>query len=192
MFRARNAVRSGGRVRKDHRSECVINRTVEMFGDKWSLLVIRDIIFVNRRHFRELLTKSLEGIASNILADRLQRLIEQGIIVKSDDASHKQKVIYSLTEKGIGLLPLLMEMVVWGHKYLPDSRLRGLARVLEEGGPKLWAEFMAELRETHLRAPNAKRTTWRPTKSTRISAMQKLQAAYEPALAKTPAAARPR
>jgi DNA-binding HxlR family transcriptional regulator len=167
-------------VRKDHRSGCVINRMVEMFGDTWSLLVIRDIIFVNRRHFRELLTKSMEGIASNMLADRLQRLIEQGIIVKSDDPSHKQKVIYSLTEKGIGLLPLLMEMVVWGHKYLPDSRLRGLARVLEEGGPKLWAEFMSELRETHLRASNPKKKARRPTKSTRISAMQKLQAAYEP------------
>jgi DNA-binding HxlR family transcriptional regulator len=166
--------------RKDHRSGCVINRMVEMFGDKWSLLVIRDIIFVNRRHFRELLTKSMEGIALNMLADRLQRLIDQGIIVKSDDPSHKQKVIYSLTEKGIGLLPLLMEMVVWGHKYLPDSRLRGLARVLEEGGPKLWAEFMSELRETHLGASNPKKTARRPTKSTRISAMQKLQAAYEP------------
>ena len=179
-------------MRKDHRSECVINRTVEMFGDKWSLLVIRDIIFVNRRHFRELLTQSLEGIASNILADRLQRLIEQGIIVKSDDASHKQKVIYSLTEKGIGLLPLLMEMAVWGHKYLPDSGLRGLAKILEEGGPKLWAEFMAELRETHLGAPNEKRTTRRPTKSVGTSAMRRLQVAYEPALAKIPAAARSR
>ena len=171
-------------MRKDHRSGCVINRTVEMFGDRWSLLVIRDIIFMNRRHFRELLTKSIEGIASNMLADRLHRLIQQGIIVKSDDASHKQKVIYSLTEKGIGLLPLLMEMVVWGNKYLPDSRLRGLARVLEEGGPKLWAEFMAELRETHLRASNAKKTARRPTKSAGISAMRKLQVAYEPALAK--------
>ena len=179
-------------MRKDHRSGCVINRMVEMFGDKWSLLVIRDMIFVNRRHFRELLTKSIEGIASNILADRLQRLVEQGIIVKSDDASHKQKVIYSLTEKGIGLLPLLMEMAVWGHKYLPDSRLRGLAQVLEEGGPKLWAEFMAELRETHLREPNARTTARRPTKFAGISATRKLQAAYEPALAKTPAAARPR
>src|SRR5579862_9236850 len=164
MFRARNAVRSGGRVRKDHRSECVINRTVEMFGDKWSLLVIRDIIFVNRRHFRELLTKSLEGIASNILADRLQRLVEQGIIVKSHDPSHKQKAIYSLTEKGIGLLPLLMEMNVWGHKHLPAARLRGLAQVLEEGGPRLTAEFMAELRETHLGKSSAKKTVRRGRK----------------------------
>jgi DNA-binding HxlR family transcriptional regulator len=187
------AHRSGGiRVQKDHRSECVINRTVEIFGDQWSLLVIRDIIFMNRRHFRELLTKSVEGIASNILADRLQRLVQQGIIVKSPDASHKQKAIYSLTERGIALLPLLMEMVAWGHKCLPASRLRGLAHLLEEGGPKLRAEFMSELRETHLRGsgarsgakPVGKKKVRSRTKVTRISAMQKLQAAYETELAR--------
>jgi len=155
-----------------------------MFGDKWSLLVIRDIIFMDRRHFRELLTRSAEGIASNILADRLQRLVEQGIIVKSQDASHKQKAIYSLTEKGIGLLPLLMEMVTWGHTYLPPFRPRGLARILEEGGPKLKAQFMAELRETHLRKSSVKKKARHPEKSTRIFAMQKVQAAYEAALAK--------
>ena len=175
-------------MHKDHRSECVINLTVEIFGDQWSLLVIRDIIFMNRRHFRELLTKSPEGIASNILADRLQRLVQQGILVKSQDASHKQKAIYSLTERGIALLPLLMEMNAWGHKYLPDAGLRGLAQVLEGGGPKLWAQFMAELRETHLPKSSAKKSSAkkkgrRPTKSTRIFAMQKLQAAYEAALA---------
>jgi len=176
--------RSEDRVRKDHRSECVINLMVEIFGDKWSLLVIRDIIFVNRRHFRELLTKSVEGIASNILADRLQRLVEQGIIVKSQDASHKQKALYSLTERGIELLPLLMEMVAWGDKYLPAARLRGLAQVLQEGGPKLRAQFMAELRETHLRKSSAKKKARHPPKPRSIFAMQKLQAAYEAALAK--------
>src|ERR1700677_3662298 len=125
--------RSGGRVHKDHRSEGVINLTVEIFGDQWSLLVIRDIIFQDRRHFRELLTKSVEGIASNILADRLHRLVQHGILATWGDPSHKQKAIYSLTEKGIELLPLLMDMVSWGHKYLPASKLRGLAYVLEEG-----------------------------------------------------------
>jgi DNA-binding HxlR family transcriptional regulator len=171
----------GGKVHKDHRSECVINLTVEILGDRWSLLVIRDIIFMNRRHFRELLTKSVEGIASNILADRLQRLAQQGIIVKSEDASHKQKAIYSLTERGIELLPLLMEMASWGHKYLSASRLRGLAQVLEEGGPKLRAEFMSVLRETHLPKSGAKKRVRFRTKSNRISAKQKhkLQAAYE-------------
>jgi DNA-binding HxlR family transcriptional regulator len=171
-------------VHKDHRSECVINLTVEIFGDQWSLLVIRDIIFQNRRHFRELLTKSPEGIASNILADRLQRLVHQGIIVKSQDASHKQKAIYSLTERGIELLPLLMEMVAWGHKCLPDAGLRGLAQVLEEGGPKLRAEFMAELRETHLRKSSAKTKARRSTKSTSVLPMRKLRAAYDVELAK--------
>jgi DNA-binding HxlR family transcriptional regulator len=175
--------RSGGRVRKDHRSECVINRTVEIFGDQWSLLVIRDIILMNRRHFRELLTESPEGIASNILADRLRRLVKQGILVKSDDASHKQKAIYSLTEKGIALLPLLMEMVAWANKHLPAARLKGLAQVLDSGGPKLRTHFMAELRETHLRQSSAGKKARRPTKSTRISANQKLRAAYEAALA---------
>ena len=161
-----------------------MNRTVEMFGDQWSLLVIRDIMLMNRRHFRELLTESMEGIASNILADRLQRLVKQGIIVKSHDASHKQKAIYSLTEKGIELLPLLMEMTAWGHKYLPGSQLRGLARILEEGGPKLRAEFMDELRAAHLPQASAKKKPRRRTKPTPIFAMQKLHAAYEAALAR--------
>jgi DNA-binding MarR family transcriptional regulator len=130
------------------------------------------------------LTESLEGIASNILADRLQRLVEQGIIVKSPDASHKQKVIYSLTERGIELLPLLMEMAAWGHKYLPSSTLRGLAKILDEGGPKLRAKFMAELRETHLPKSKAQRKVRPRTTPTGILATQKLQAAYEAALAK--------
>ena len=136
-------------MRKDHRSGCVVNLMVEMFGDQWSLLIIRDMMLMNRRHFRELLMESQEGIASNILADRLQRLVKHGIIVKSDDPSHKQKAIYSLTEKGIDLLPLLMEMSAWGQKHVPASGLKGLARELQEGGLKRRAEFMAELRESH-------------------------------------------
>jgi hypothetical protein len=77
-----------------------------------------------------------------------------------------------------------MEMVAWGHKCLPASRLRGLAQVLEEGGPKLRAEFMAELRETHLGKSSTKKSARRPTRSARIPAMQKVQAAYEAELAK--------
>ncbi len=170
-------------MRKDHKSACVMNRMVEVFGDQWSLLVLRDIMFMNRRHFRELLTESLEGIASNILADRLQKLVKQGILVKSHDPSHKQKAIYSLTEKGIELLPLLIEMNAWGHKYLPASRLRGLAQILVAGGPKLSAEFMAELRETHLPKSSIGKKARVSTKSKRIFAMQNLQAAYEAELA---------
>lgn len=163
----------------DHRSGCPINLTLEVVGDKWSLLIIRDMIFGNRRHFRELLLKSEEGIASNILADRLKRLVDQGIVTRADDPSHKQKAIYSLTEQGIELLPVLAQMAVWGRKYLPVSEELSIrAQVLEEGGPKLWTEFMAELRETHLGAPPRGRS-----KSGRPSVAARLQAAYEAVVA---------
>ena len=83
------------------RSGCPINLTLETLGDRWSLIVIRDLMFGNRRHFRTLLTQSEEGIASNILADRLARLEKAGLVSRRDDPSHKQKVIYSLTEASI-------------------------------------------------------------------------------------------
>jgi len=123
----------------DRRSGCPINLTLEVVGDKWSLLVIRDMMFGNRRHFRELLTKSEERISSNILADRLKTLLERGIVTRDDDPSHKQKGIYSLTEQGIELLPILAQMSAWGYKYLPVSEELGIrARLLSEGGPKMW------------------------------------------------------
>jgi DNA-binding HxlR family transcriptional regulator len=137
--------------RKERRSGCPINLTLEVLGDRWSLLVVRDIIFGNRRHFRELLTKSEEGIASNILADRLRALVEQGIITKNDDATHKQKALYSLTEQGIALLPILAQIGAWGRRYLPVSEELGIrAELLEKGGPRMWAAYMSELRALHL------------------------------------------
>jgi DNA-binding HxlR family transcriptional regulator len=133
---------------------------LEVLGDKWSLIIIRDMIFGNRRHFRELLLKSEEGIASNILADRLKTMLEQGIITKADDPSHKQKVIYSLSERGIELLPVLAQMVVWGRKYLPVTKQYGIgAQLLIEGGPKMWDGFMSELRVEHLGEPARRRST---------------------------------
>ena len=134
-----------------HRSGCPINLTLEVLGDKWSLIVVRDIIFGNRRHFRELLTKSEEGIASNVLADRLQRLVDEGIVTRGMDASHRQRVIYSLTEAGIALLPVLAQIGAWGRRFLPVSEELSIrAEVLEKGGPQMWSAFMAELRELHL------------------------------------------
>jgi DNA-binding HxlR family transcriptional regulator len=165
-------------VHDDHRSGCPINLTLEVIGDKWSLLVIRDIMFGDRRHFRDLLTKSDEGIASNILADRLKRLLEQGIITRADDTSHRQKGIYSLTEKGIELMPILAGMASWGRKYMPASQELSIrAQVMEKGGPRLWTQFMAELRETHLPHSNRGRNVKRP------SVRQKFFAAVEAALA---------
>lgn len=159
------------------RSGCPINLALEVVGDRWSLLVIRDMMFGNRRHFRELLTKSEEGISSNILADRLKTLLAQGIITREDDPAHKQKGIYSLSEQGIELLPILAQMAAWGYKYLPVSAELGIrAKLLSEGGAKMWAEFMDELRETHLGVKKRKK----PGPSVR----ERLQAAYEKVLAR--------
>jgi DNA-binding HxlR family transcriptional regulator len=167
----------------EHRSGCPINLTLEVVGDKWSLLIIRDMIFGNRRHFRELLTRSEEGIASNILADRLKRLLEENILTRADDPSHKQKAIYSLTEKGIELLPVLAQMASWGYKFLPVSEELGIrAKLLADGGPQMWDEFMDELRETHLGRPrNASKKG--AAKSGRVPVGARLQAAYEEVVA---------
>ena len=167
----------------DHRSGCPINLTLEVVGDKWSLLVIRDMMFGNRRHFRELLAGSEEGIASNILADRLKRLAGQGIVSKAGDPTHKQKAVYSLTEKGIELLPVLAQMSGWGLKHLPvTEELAIRARLLKEGGPRMWAEFMDELRETHLGVPRRKRKG--------PSVMERLRRAYEEVAARQSAGGR--
>jgi DNA-binding HxlR family transcriptional regulator len=159
------------------RSGCPINLTLEVVGDKWSLLVIRDMMFGNRRHFRELLTKSEEGISSNILADRLKTLLDRGIITRGDDPSHKQKGIYSLSEQGIELLPVLAQMSGWGFKYLAVSEELGIrAKLLSEGGPKMWAEFMDELREIHLGVKRRRKSG--------PSVGERLQAAYERVVAR--------
>ncbi|KRB58888.1 transcriptional regulator [Rhizobium sp. Root708] len=134
-----------------HRSGCPINLTLEILGDRWSLIVIRDIMFGNRRHFRELLQNSQERIASNILADRLRRLVDRGLLTREDDPTHKQKAIYSLTEMAIDLVPLLAQMGAWGRKHLPVSEELSIrAELLENGGQALWNDFMEELRAKHL------------------------------------------
>ena len=163
-----------------HRSGCPINLTLEVLGDRWSLIVIRDIMFGNRRHFRELLQKSEEGIASNILSDRLRRLVGNGLLWKEDDPTHKQKSIYSLTEMAIRLVPLLAEMGAWGRRFLPVSEELSIrAELLETGGRPLWEEFMQELRVLHLHAP---RDEGRP------SVFETLKEAYLEVLARKQAA----
>lgn len=138
----------------DIRSGCPINLTLEVLGDRWSLILIRDIVFGNRRHFRELLALSDEGIASNILADRLKKLVEHGILTKRDDPTHKQKAVYSLTEKGIELLPILIQMGAWGRRHLPATPQMAIRQeLLEQGGAAMLEDFTAELRHLHLGRP---------------------------------------
>ncbi|HEV7319170.1 MAG TPA: helix-turn-helix domain-containing protein [Ensifer sp.] len=161
-------------MKDDIRSGCPINLSLEVFGDKWSLLIIRDMIFGGKRHFRELL-RSQEGISSNILADRLKMLVEQGMLTKADDPSHKQKAIYSLTEMTIALVPIMAQLGAWGRRYLPVSEELSIrAELMENGGPELWDRFMDELRRDHLGKPLDGPPRVRAT----------LQAAYEEVVAR--------
>jgi DNA-binding HxlR family transcriptional regulator len=123
-------------MRDPKKSGCPINLTLEVLGDRWSLIVIRDIMFGNRRYYGDLLRSSEERIASNILADRLARLVAAGLLSRKDDPSHKQKALYSLTEASIQLVPLLAHMGAWGRRHTPASRELSIrAQLLEEGGP---------------------------------------------------------
>jgi DNA-binding HxlR family transcriptional regulator len=159
-----------------HRSGCPINLSLEVLGDKWSLLIIRDMMFGNRRHFRALLTESEEGIATNILADRLARLTDLGMITSAPDPSHKQRIRLSLTEPAIQLVPVLAHLGAWGRRHQPVTReLSVRAELLERGGPQLWDEFMDELRESHLGIPRPPGTG---------SVLQRLTEAYRAELAR--------
>ncbi len=105
------------------RSECPINAAIEVFGDRWSLLVLRDIVFGDRRYFREMQAGSIEGIASNILADRLKRLVESGLLTR-EDTRPGQRARYSLTEPAIQLVPVFAQLGSWGLRHRPTGSAR--------------------------------------------------------------------
>lgn len=161
-------------MRDRPRSGCAINAAVEALGDQWSLIVLRDVIFGGRRHFRDLLAGSIEGIASNILSSRLKALVAAGLLTR-EDAGRGRRGTYSLTEAGIQTVPILVALGSWGLRHRPTTpELSVRARLLEEGGPALWADLMEELRETHLGIPRPDPTRPRPS--------QLLEEAYRRAL----------
>jgi DNA-binding HxlR family transcriptional regulator len=111
------------------RSGCPLNASVEMLGDRWSLLIIRDMMLRGFRTYKQFRT-SHEGIATNILADRLRKLEDSGIIVAEQDNSDGRKLIYRLSKKGIDLAPVLAEMVLWAaaHEETGNQELVRLLR----------------------------------------------------------------
>ena len=112
------------------RSRCPLNASVEVLGDRWSLLIIREMMLRGFRSYKEFLG-SYERIATNILADRLRKLAAHGIITNGRDSSDGRKLIYSLTAKGIDLAPVLTEMVLWaaGHE---DTGNQALVRQMQK------------------------------------------------------------
>ncbi|RMC36019.1 winged helix-turn-helix transcriptional regulator [Paracoccus alkanivorans] len=118
------------------KSNCPINLSLEVIGDRWTLLIIRDMMFAGKKHFREFL-QSDEGVSSRTLADRLQTLQAEGIVTRHDDPNHKLKAVYRLTKAGIDLLPLLVELGVWGNRYrAADPELGAITEELATGGPE--------------------------------------------------------
>ncbi|CAM5408694.1 putative HTH-type transcriptional regulator [Mycolicibacterium aubagnense] len=116
------------------KSDCPINLSLEVIGDRWTLLIIRDMMFAGKRHFREFL-QSEEGISSRTLADRLQALQDEGIVTRHDDPTHKLKAVYRLTSAGIDLLPILVNLGIWGNRYRPaDPELGAIAEGLSADG----------------------------------------------------------
>lgn len=134
-------------MRQDRRSTCPISTALEFVGDRWTLLVVRDLMFAGKRHFREFL-QSEEAISTNVLADRLNSLVEGGIVTKTDDPTHAQKAVYSLTEKGLELLPVLVAMSAWSQKHFSKTRRPEAVRLVQ-GGPKLLKQLEDQLRREH-------------------------------------------
>lgn len=98
------------------RSDCPINFALELFGDRWTFLIVRDLMFKGKHYYKEFL-EAEEGIATNILADKLSALEKAGIVSKTVDPTHRSKQIYKLTKKGIDLVPVLVEVIMWSSKY---------------------------------------------------------------------------
>lgn len=129
------------------RSECPICVGLDVFGDKWSLLVIRDMLFNGKNSFGDFL-KSGEKIATNILADRLELLECAGIISKKPHPENKTRIVYRLTPKGIDLAPVLLEIIAWSgkhHKVHPQAA--GFAEAIRKDKAAVLAELYRKLKD---------------------------------------------
>jgi DNA-binding HxlR family transcriptional regulator len=139
----RSAKHPGTRAAKnpDWRSSCPLNASVEILGDRWSLLIVRDMMLRGFHSYKEFLD-SYEGIATNILADRLRKLETYGILETRKDSADGRKIIYLLTQKGMDLAPVLTEMVLWAAAH-EDTENQALVRQIQADKPK----FLAAIRE---------------------------------------------
>ncbi len=113
-------------------NQCPIAFALDLFGDRWTLVVLRDLVFKGKRYYGEFLS-SPEGISTNILADRLARLETNGLVSKQRDPANQTKFIYRLTRKGADLVPLLLEMTIWSSRSNPQP---DAPSSVIEGAPK--------------------------------------------------------
>jgi DNA-binding HxlR family transcriptional regulator len=139
-------------ARPKRRSECPLNASVEMLGDRWSLLIVRDMMLRGFRTYKQFM-ECYEGIATNILADRLRKLMEYGVIEATPDRVDRRKLIYTLTAKGIDLAPVLTEMVLWAaaHEETGNQALVQLMRADKQ-------KFLAGIRQRWLESTSSQST----------------------------------
>ena len=137
------------------RSHCPVNFGLEHFGDKWSLLVLRDLMFKGKRHYNEFLEGD-EGVSTSVLGTRLRQLEERGLIRRGQDHVKRSRIRYSLTEKGIALLPMMVEMILWSADHDPDTEA-GDDFLLPARNDRatLLATLEGQLRSDHLAAGQA-------------------------------------
>jgi DNA-binding HxlR family transcriptional regulator len=133
-------------VKKNRRSECPIAYALDLFGDRWTLLVLRDMTLLGKHYYGEFLEAG-EGIATNILAERLDRLERAGLIVKEKDSEDAKRNRYTLTEKGLDVLPILLEMVAWGATHDPKTPVSAkLLHRIRTARDAILAEHRARIR----------------------------------------------
>ncbi|TGK14065.1 transcriptional regulator [Leptospira fletcheri] len=113
-------------MKKSGRSSCPIGLSLDILGDRWTLLILRDILLRGMTRYKDFLEAG-EGIATNLLAQRLLWLEEQGLITKTDDPANGKQFIYAPTPKSLDLLPVLWDLSRWGLKHLPDAKSNPLA-----------------------------------------------------------------
>ena len=123
------------------RSDCPLNTTLEVLGDRWSLLIVRDLMFKGRTTYKDFLAGG-EGIATNVLADRLRRLKVEGLIEKGRDTADARRLIYRLTPRGLALAPVLVEMIVWGARHYDTAAPPATIREMTEHRER----FLADIR----------------------------------------------
>jgi DNA-binding HxlR family transcriptional regulator len=145
-------------------SICPIGYALDVFGDRWMLLIVRDIVYAGKRTHGEFL-RSDERIATNILADRLDRLECQGIITKSADPKDKRREIFSLTEQGLGLIPLLLDLQSWSNVFGPEfiGRSPGLEAALKQDRQAAITQITESVRHGGFMFAN---TEWFPPRDT--------------------------
>ena len=130
----------------NRRSECPISYTMDIFGDKWTMLIMRDLLLYGKDSFSEFLGSD-EKIATNILTDRLNVLLQEGFVTKHTSPTNKSKFLYRPTEKAIEIIPILSEITLWAEKYNPDGAPASIVEPLKKNRTKALHDLKKKVEE---------------------------------------------